>query len=147
MLILQQILKMNNLISLVKKYPLAKPKDTFFGYFFYFHFECYPLSQFAVHKALIPSPSPCLYAKTQIDWKCEISYQGKTMSQMFTSEYGKKEKILLSSMHKANMSTSLLSFFIGYFIYFHFKCYPTSRFLPPKHPNPSPPKSSTKEYT
>ncbi len=35
MLILQQILKMNNLISLVKKYPLAKPKDTFFGYFFY----------------------------------------------------------------------------------------------------------------
>ena len=30
MLILQQILKMNNLISLVKKYPLAKPKDTFF---------------------------------------------------------------------------------------------------------------------
>lgn len=39
------------------------------------------------------------WTKTQIDWKCEISYQGKTMSQMFTSEYGKKEKILLSSMH------------------------------------------------
>ena len=33
----------------------------FFGYFIYFHFICYPSSQFPLHKTPIFFPSPCLY--------------------------------------------------------------------------------------
>jgi len=38
----------------------------YFGcwYFIYWHFKCYPPSQFSLHKSCITSPSPCLYECT-----------------------------------------------------------------------------------